>query len=164
MSLALQAQELGATPPASPPMFRATVELLSMTCVLALTEDRSVTKRILCVGSSRRQPRRGDVRGRWSSRARCEVVTFSYGQEAEASSSCTVALGEALRKGLLGGRGQEPLPFRGLYHVLLSMKEEERSLVRLSSSAAQREGEEQEVAAPRRPDLRVLVMVSWHLK
>ena len=40
----------------SPPMFRASVELLSITCVLALTEDRSVTKRILQKGSSRRQP------------------------------------------------------------------------------------------------------------
>eukprot|EP00913_Durusdinium_trenchii_P014628 g13727.t1 len=44
----------------SPPMFRARVELLGMVCILALTEDRSVTKRILQVGSSRRQPRKGD--------------------------------------------------------------------------------------------------------
>lgn len=43
-------------------MFRARVELLGMVCILALTEDRSVTKRILQVGSSRRQlGRRGLV-------------------------------------------------------------------------------------------------------
>lgn len=39
-----------------------------------------------------------------------QVVTFSYGMEAQGSATCTVAL------------GSEPLPFRGLYHVLLSMK------------------------------------------
>ena len=41
--------------PAAPPMFRARVELLGFECVLALTEDRSVTKRILQNGSSRRR-------------------------------------------------------------------------------------------------------------
>lgn len=98
----------------SPPMFRATVELLSITCVLALTEDRNVTKRILQKGSSRRQPRRGDV------------VTFSYSTQGEnpRSETCTVTL------------GKDQLPFNGLYHVLLSMKEEECCLARLSSSAA----------------------------
>ncbi|CAK9097335.1 N-terminally processed] [Durusdinium trenchii] len=98
----------------SPPMFRARVELLGMVCILALTEDRSVTKRILQVGSSRRQPRKGDV------------VTFSYCLEGERdrSETCTLTLGE------------DKLPFSGLYHVLLSMKEEERCLARLSSAAA----------------------------
>jgi hypothetical protein len=53
----IQATEKGeAFDATSPPMFRASVELLSITCVLALTEDRSVTKRILQKGSSRRQP------------------------------------------------------------------------------------------------------------
>ena len=44
-----------AAAPAAPPMFRARVELLGFECVLALTEDRSVTKRILQNGSSRRR-------------------------------------------------------------------------------------------------------------
>eukprot|EP00438_Fugacium_kawagutii_P009789 Skav218810 [mRNA] locus=scaffold1140:449401:450870:- [translate_table: standard] len=50
-----KATEKGEAFDATPPMFRARVELLSITCVLALTEDRSVTKRILQKGSSRRQ-------------------------------------------------------------------------------------------------------------
>ena len=45
----------GGPAPASPPMFRARVELLGFECILALTEDRSVTKRILHTGSSRRR-------------------------------------------------------------------------------------------------------------
>ena len=55
----------GSTGPASPPMFRARVELLGFECVLSLTEDRSVTKRIIQTGSSRR---------RWAcgSLSRCE--------------------------------------------------------------------------------------------
>lgn len=105
----------------SPPMFRASVELLSITCVLALTEDRSVTKRILQKGSSRRQPRRGDV------------ITFSYtihGDDNARSETCTLTL------------GKDKLPFSGLRHVLLSMKEEECCLARLSSTAALPEGED----------------------
>eukprot|EP00435_Cladocopium_sp_Y103_P040020 s726_g10.t2 len=105
----------------SPPMFRASVELLSITCVLALTEDRSVTKRILQKGSSRRQPRRGDV------------ITFSYtihGDDNARSETCTLTL------------GKDKLPFSGLHHVLLSMKEEECCLARLSSAAALPEGED----------------------
>lgn len=106
---------------ASPPMFRASVELLSITCVLALTEDRSVTKRILQKGSSRRQPRRGDV------------ITFSYtihGDDNARSEACTLTL------------GKDKLPFSGLGHVLLSMKEEECCLAQLSSTAALPEGED----------------------
>ena len=93
------------------------------------------------------------------------MVTFSYGMEAQGSATCTVAL------------GSEPLPFRGLYHVLLSMKavalggggvggqEDELSLARLSASAAAREGDAEVEPAPRRrPELGVLFMVTWHLK
>ena len=53
---AQEAAEAGdGSTPSKPPMFRARVELLGFQCVLALTEDRSVTKRILQTGTSQRR-------------------------------------------------------------------------------------------------------------
>lgn len=104
------------SPPAviKPPMYLAEVELLELQCVHMLTEDQSVSKRLVQAGRSRRQPRLDDV------------VTFSLngtGTGDEKLARYTLTLGE------------DKLPYPGLCHVLLSMKEGEHCIARLSSTA-----------------------------
>jgi len=117
------AAEPSAPSPGRPPrLFRARVELLGVDPVHMLTEDRLVSKRILLRGPSLRTPRNGDL------------VTFFLAQlqpEGNEDEGEGVMSGAAEERQLTLVLGDAELPYSGLEHVLLSMREGERCVAKL---------------------------------